>query len=92
MDILTAYTKPVKFYPYAHYVTNRIFVFDADNKNLEKEYNDLRIELISIFDDAGIKSWNDNKIVFEVDINGTSVFYGFYDWVFYIGLGVRKSS
>jgi len=46
----------------------------------------------NIFDDAGIKSWNDNKIVFEVDINGTSVFYGFYDWVFYIGLGVRKSS
>lgn len=73
--------KPIKFHPYRSYVLDRVFVMDSNN---ETEY--LREELINTFNEAGIKCYNDNKIVFECEINKIKVYYGFYDNKFSIGL------
>ena len=94
--------KPIKFHPYSHVVTNRIFEIDffhiCSNKMEEKfrndsiknEYDGMRELLVDRFNEFGIKAVVDNKTVFEMEINGTKIFYGFFDFVFSIGLGVKR--
>jgi len=79
--------KPIKFYPYAHTVTDRLFRIEYDNKSI---INNIENNFIKIFNDAGIKAYRDNKIVFEVEKNGIRIFYGFYDWIYSVGYNIRK--
>ena len=81
--------KPVAFHSYTSIVQDRILSLDFSDNN---ELKLLRKELISLFRKHEIKTiWgtevnDDNKIVFEVEYNGVTLFYGFYDWTFSIGL------
>ena len=81
------YGKPIKYYGYAHCVINTIF--NAEYNQNDVFYN-LREDLNILFKDAGIKCYQDNKTVYAIEINGFTVFYGFYDWSFSIGFGVHK--
>lgn len=72
---------PVKFHPYRSVVLCRIL-----ETNFCEATEILRKDLIDMFNEAGIKCHNDNKIVFELDFEGTKVYYGFYDLKFSIGL------
>ena len=67
---------------------------EYNNKNCISEYlfNSSRDFLIKLFNDHGIKCQVDNKIVFEVELHGVRLFYGFYDWTFSIGLSYRDYS
>ena len=80
---------PIKFYPYAHSVMDWVY---SQEYNSNDSIDNFRKRLDSIFKEHGIKTHIDNKIVYEVHIKKTNVrvFYGFYDWVFSIGLAVRK--
>ena len=79
--------KPIKFYPYAHIVTDRII--SAGDMN--KEYKELEKNLVQQFNEAGIKAYNDNKTVFELETEtGQHVFVSFKDWTFSIGFGCRE--
>ena len=87
--------KPITFYPYTSFVTKSIFRIEYTYNSEEKTIiEDLRRDLIKLFNDSNIKSItgctvvDDNKIVFEIEYNGIKLFYGFYDWEFTIGLGV----
>jgi hypothetical protein len=92
MNIMLGRLTPVKFYPYAHSVLDRLLYMD----NLpEDEYNDLRASLVILFNNRPPKvtppATEDNKTVFEVEIvsNKQHVFIGFYDGVIHIGFGVQ---
>lgn len=78
--------KPVKFHPYASYVQERIFTMEYDSQ--DQEIFKLKKALIDLFTEAGIKAYVDNKIVFEVEIYGRLMYYGFYDGRFSIGFSV----
>jgi len=78
--------KPIAFYPYPSCVTIRIFELGFSQKDTDIQL--LREELLDLFNRAGIKARDDNKIVFEAEYDGKRIFYGFYDWVFSIGFGV----
>ena len=73
--------EPVKFHRYRSYVKDRILYMDFNNENQL-----LRKELISLFNFNKIKCSDDNKIVFECQIAGTTICYGFYNLKFSIGL------
>ena len=77
--------KPVKFYGYSHITRDRIMEFG--DKEL---YTETKSELLKRFIAEGIKAHNDNKIVFEMDMNGKRIFIGFFDWTMSIGLDVVK--
>lgn len=79
--------KLVKFYPYAHTVIDRIFSCEY---NTNDSIDMFRKDLHSRFKDSGLVLHPDNKTVYEVEVEDISIFYGFYDWIFSIGLGIRK--
>lgn len=72
--------KPVKFYPYESCVTGVFFRQDGYDSGM----CELRQELLLEF---GVK--DDNKIVFEIEVNGQHLFIGFKDGRFAIGTGVN---
>lgn len=74
--------KPIKFHPYRSGILKRIFYSDFTD---DIEY--LRLSLLDLFNHCGVKCYNDNKIVFECEIHGVKIYYGFYDLKFSIGLG-----
>ena len=79
--------KPIEFHKYTSSTKKRILSISynpSDKTGKEIEY--LRCQLIEHFNYCGIKCYNDNKIVFEVEIYGTRLFYGFYDLTFSIGM------
>jgi hypothetical protein len=82
--------KPIKFHPYTSFVKDRFYECDFSSHFNEAvnmdEYLSTESELIEKFTDAGIKCGRDNKIVFECEMNGVRICFGFYDWVFSIGL------
>lgn len=78
--------KPVAFYPYTSRVRDRIFQMEYNTSDKRIIY--LRKGLIELFRESGIKCENDNKIVFELELHGKSIFYGFYDFMFSIGFNV----
>jgi len=74
--------KPIKFHPYTSVVLDRIIEMDFDhNDNIDH----LREHLVLIFNHHNIKAYDDNKTVFECEIEGNTIFYGFYDLKFSIG-------
>ena len=79
--------KLIKFYPYAHTVTDRILSIQYSEDSV---FNNIENRFIKIFNNTGIKAYRDNKIVFEVEKNGKRIFYGFYDWIYSVGYNVRK--
>ena len=83
--------KMVNFHPYSSIVTKRFFKHEFSNSEEKNQYSELKKELIEFGLKCGIKCHDDNKVVFEVEIDGQRVFFGFYDWNFSIGFGVRKS-
>jgi hypothetical protein len=72
---------PVAFHPYTSYVQERIITI-KDNPDFYKEMEDFFLEK---FKNAEIKVWPDNKIVFECNLYGKTICFGFYDWDFSIG-------
>jgi hypothetical protein len=92
--IMSAYVEvegnPVAFYPYTSCVMDRIFVI-RDYSEIP-EIKKLRQELIDFFQACKINARIDNKIAFELDVEGKRIFYGFYDWTFSIGFSVRSDS
>jgi hypothetical protein len=78
--------KPVAFHPYTSSVRDRIFQAEY---NHDDQIYDLQNQLIELFREAGINAYRDNKTVFELDYNESSIFYGFYDWTFSIGLSCK---
>lgn len=75
--------KPVAFHCYTSRTLQIIFNCAYTNETAHYERG-----LHHLFNEAGVKSVIDNKIVFEcMAENGTTVCYGFYDNVFSIGLG-----
>lgn len=87
MIVLPFNYRPVQFHPYTSRTLQRI---------IEMELNDetevVRKQLVEEFNDAGIKAWDDNKIVFECEIDDTKVYYGFYDLKFSIGLDYQDEN
>uniref|UniRef100_A0A6M3JDA8 Uncharacterized protein n=1 Tax=viral metagenome TaxID=1070528 RepID=A0A6M3JDA8_9ZZZZ len=84
---------PVKFHSYTSCVLEKIF-----ESEFSPETEKFRRELIDLFNDSEIKSGfgnkiqNDNKIVFECEIQGHRIFYGFYDSSFSIGFSYRDEN
>ena len=78
--------KPIKFHPYPSSVHIRVLKLEYSSTMPEVE--SIKEELLLLFNEAGIKARDDNKIVFEAEYDGKRIFYGFYDWVFSIGFGV----
>jgi hypothetical protein len=97
-------TRPVKFYPYPSVVRSRMFCVDCSGRyeidkdgkyvdtrpEFSNQYRLLKLQLIDMFNAHNIKAYDDNKIAFECKIGDTTVFYGFYDWHFSIGMGVQN--
>ena len=83
--------KPVRFHWYPSVVMNPIFKMEYSDSYEIKEFER---SLINEFRNAGIKTIHggeittDNKIVFECEVDGKIIFYGFKDWFFSIGFGV----
>lgn len=87
----TWYDTPKAFYPYTSSVQDRIFVIE--NYQRSKEFKDFKQGLSKWFESEGIWAEIDNKIVFEVERkDGKSIFFGFYDFTFSIGLSVRSEN
>lgn len=78
---------PVRFYPYRSSVRQRIF--ETEFKH-ESDVELLREELHSLFNFVGIKNGYGNKVVFECEVYGHKIFFGFYDWIFSVGFGVES--
>jgi len=74
--------KPVKFHPYRSDVLKRIFSTEYSRGD---EIDSLENRLRDLFNEHGIKCYRDNKIVFECEIHGKLIYYGFYDWKFSVG-------
>lgn len=79
--MLPSELKPVKFHAYTSGVLKRIV-----HLNFTEETDYIRSELLDLFNYHGIKCYYDNKIVFECELHGTKIYYGFYDLRFSIGL------
>jgi len=73
---------PIKFYPYPSTVVRRVLI--DDNYRKHENLKLLKEELLHLF-----QAKDDNKIVFEVELNGTRLFIGFKDGIFALGLGVN---
>jgi hypothetical protein len=79
--------EPKAFHPYTSSVYKRIWEVDVNDAG---DYFQYKKYLLDMFNDAGIKCQDDNKIVFEMEFNGKRIFYGFYDGVFSVGFEVRS--
>lgn len=80
---------PKKFWPYTSTVTQRLIEMRAEHgKKTDEDYLTAKQMLITMFKQAGIKAYEDNKIVFECDLKGHTVYIGFYDWTMSIGFGI----
>ena len=79
--------RPVAYHKYTSSVCHRIF--EADDGDMGNEYLDLKRFLLGMFKEAGIKAWDDNKVVFEMEFKGRKLFFGFFDSVFSVGFAVH---
>ena len=76
---------PIRFYPYTSRVRERIY--RTDSNEFTRQFKQ---ELIDRFVEAGIKAYDDNKIVFEVETEDEyTLCFGFYDGRFSIGLSAE---
>ena len=79
--------KPIAFHCYPSVVINPFLKLDDHSSEIIK----FRDDLIVLFNKAGIKDRlggfvnYDNKIVFELEVDGTVLFYGFKDGFFSVG-------
>ena len=89
MEDIFQWWRPVRFYPYTSAVRTRVY---AENMTQDPDrsmyFEKTEQELIALFNAHGIPARTDNKIVFEFEKDGKSIFVGFYDWTFSIGLSV----
>lgn len=79
---------PVKFHPYTSATTERIITIDDMTVAHFPAIYKLENKLLELFNNAGIKCETGNKIVFECRYNSLTLYFGFYDSRFSIGLGV----
>jgi hypothetical protein len=79
--------KAVAFHPYTSSVRDRIYVAGYNN---DDNIENLQYQLIDLFNAEGIKAYKDNKTVFECELQGQKIFYGFYDWSFSIGFSCHS--
>ena len=75
--------KPLTYHKYTSSVCHRIF--EADDGDMANEYLELKRLPLEMFKKAGIKAWDDNKVVFEMKFKGQRLFFGFYNSVFSVG-------
>jgi hypothetical protein len=77
---------PIKFYPYTSRV--RKVIYSTDGNEFTKRF---KRELIKQFQACGVKAYEDNKVVFEVETEYEyRLFFGFYDGRFAMALEVDK--
>jgi len=94
-NIMRNNMKPVAFYPYTSSTTGRFYSDRRDYHNTKDNYKLTKKILIEMFNEAGIRAYNDNKVVFEVEVREyidslpVTLYFGFYDWNFSIGVGVK---
>ena len=83
---------PKAFYPYPSTVINRFMEVRCDSKEQKEEFVELEKSLVNLFNEAEIKAHQDNKTVYECTVgdSGKSIFFGFYDWVFSVGVDVLQ--
>ena len=81
------FLEPVEFWPYTTYVT------DVVMSGPRKQFDDLNKYLIDEFKRAGIKAHEENKCAFGLkDGDGKMWYFGFKDFRFSLGMGVRSDS
>jgi len=79
--------EPLVFWPYTTIVT------DVVMSGPREEFNSLHQELIKMFNEAGIKAYEENKSAFGVKDFLNKVWYlGFKDGRFDLGMGIRPDS
>ena len=84
---LDVFLEPVEFWPYTTYVTGTIL--SAPRNQLEMIHQ----KLIAQFQQAGIKAYAENKSAFGLkDEDGSIWYFGFKDFMFNLGTGVRSDS
>ena len=81
--------KPVKFHHYRSFTTNNIIRLDFYSNS---EIEHFRKELIYLFMNYGMKAEHDNKTVFECELFGNKICFGFYDWYFSIGFSYKDEN
>lgn len=79
---------PVKFYPYTSIVLDHVFETSWGD---DFPYLQYMRDCLAMFEEAGIKAHQDNKIVFQFKTRygNTPVYIGFYDNRMSIGFAVR---
>ena len=92
---LNYFNKPVAFYAYTSRVTSAIFEIDDRATEDEKELIEYIDELLSRASKLNRKNGycstrEDNKTVIEMTDGKHSLFFGRYDWKYWIGLDVRS--
>lgn len=82
---------PIFFWGYTSFVTNRIIQIEYNQHDALDRYHK---ELIDLFQANGFKAHLDNKTVFEFHhrSKNITIYIGFYDWNFSVGLGVQGDS
>jgi len=84
--------KPVNFYGYTSTVSCRFLTLNCFDPKIMYLFEDLRNELVGLFEAQNIFCARDNKSVFEIEVNGTHIFIGFYDWRISMGLQIGRSN
>lgn len=89
MEMEINYSKfvPKAFHKYPSAVFN---VIASSSSAYDADYVQTKMDLIRIFRAAGIPTYNDTKIVFEMQYGPSTIYLGFYEGEIQIGLGVMK--
>lgn len=85
---ISSHVTPVKFWPYETSVTGRIMELPFHNGD---SVDRMRMCLVKLFNEFGIKAGVDNKCVFEIDDDsGRRWCLGFYDLTLSLGTSCRR--
>ena len=91
MCFSTCNLKPIEFYPYPHVVEQVVFALGFCPETEEgRTIQTFERSLVREFNKKGIEAMIDNKVVFQCEIHGKMIYYGFKDWRFSVGFVCRK--
>jgi len=79
---------PIRFHSYSSSTWDRILTID--NRDMDFDIESFHRSLDRRFNDFGIECSIDNKTVYECEVHGHRLYFGFYDGVFSVGFSVRK--
>lgn len=82
-------SRPVAYHSYSSSTIKRLVSYSVlDGEISLSTYNAARGILTSRFQHNNLRAFEDNKVVFEVELYGAHFFIGFFDFYLSIGLGV----